>query len=139
VTDLLRDLFVRYQKLITYFVIGVSASLIDVVLFMFIYNVLQAPALVAHSISVPAAVLFSFTINTRHNFKTTDHVWLRMASFVIVCVVGYVAGFGVIELCKQAGVGANIGKLASLPIVFVIQYILNSRVTFGPLFARLPG
>ena len=135
----LPSLFARHRKLINYFVIGVSASLIDVLLFLFIYNALHAPALVAHSISVPAAVLFSFVINTRHNFKTTDHVWLRMASFVVVCVIGYAAGFGVIELCKQAGIGANLGKIASLPVVFVIQYVLNSRITFGPLFARLPS
>jgi putative flippase GtrA len=136
-SDLLRDLFARYRQLIIYFVIGASASLIDVLLFMFIYNAMHAPAIVAHSISVPTAVLFSFVVNTRHNFKTTDHVALRMISFAVVCLIGYAAGFGVIELCKQAGIGANIGKIASLPVVFVIQYVLNSRITFGPLFARL--
>lgn len=137
--NLVRELVARHRKLINYFLIGATASLIDVLLFMVIYNLLHAPALVAHSISVPAAVLFSFTINTRHNFKTTDQVWLRMTSFIIVCVIGYAAGFGVIELCKQTGIGANLGKLLSLPIVFVLQYVLNSRITFGALFARLPS
>jgi hypothetical protein len=26
--------------------------------------------------------------------------------------------------------GGNIGKLVSLPVVFILQYVLNSRITF---------
>jgi putative flippase GtrA len=124
----------RYERLLKYFVIGVSASLIDVILFMLLYNVVETPALVAHSVSVPTSIIYSFVINARHNFKTVDHTALRLLSFVVVCTIGYAAGFGVIEFCRLQGLGANIGKIASLPVVFVLQYVLNSRITFytGP-------
>jgi hypothetical protein len=36
----------------------------------------------------------------------------------------------VIELCRQQGLDANLGKIISLPVVFAIQYVLNSRITF---------
>jgi putative flippase GtrA len=90
--------------------------------------------LVAHSLSVSAAVLFSFTLNARHNFKTTDHTALRFVSFVIVCLIGFLVGYGIIMLVS-AGMadpirGGNIGKLVSLPVVFILQYVLNSRITF---------
>lgn len=126
----LTALAVKHQTLLKYFVIGATASAIDVVLFLLLYNVVGTTPLVAHSISVPTSVLFSFIVNARHNFKTTDHTALRLLSFVIVCTIGYAAGFGVIELCRVQGLGANIGKIASLPVVFVLQYVLNSRITF---------
>jgi putative flippase GtrA len=123
-------LYARHQTLIKYFVIGATASAIDVLLFLLLYNVVHTTALVAHSISVPTSVLFSFVVNARHNFKTTDHTALRLVSFVIVCTIGYAAGFGVIELCRSFGMSANVGKILSLPVVFALQYILNSRITF---------
>jgi putative flippase GtrA len=74
-------------------------------------------------------VLFSFFVNARHNFNTTDHTALRLLSFVVVCTIGYGAGYGVIEFCRAAGLGANLGKVVSLPVVFILQYALNSRIT----------
>lgn len=120
----------RHRHLLKYLLIGAAASALDVLLFMLFYNVVGTPALVAHSISVPAAVLFSFTVNARHNFRTADHIALRLMSFVVVCTIGYLSGFGVIELCRQQGIDANAGKVISLPVVFALQYVLNSRITF---------
>ena len=40
------------------------------------------------------------------------------------------SGFGVIELARQQGIDANLGKIISLPVVFALQYVLNSRITF---------
>src|SRR5690606_5488644 len=120
----------RHRHLLKYLLIGAVASALDVLLFMLFFNVVGTPALVAHSISVPAAVLFSFIVNARHNFKTADHMALRLLSFVVVCTIGYLSGYGVIELCRQQGLDANAGKIISLPVVFALQYVLNSRITF---------
>jgi dolichol-phosphate mannosyltransferase len=120
----------KHRHLIKYLAIGATASAIDVILFMVIYNLMNQPALVAHSISVPVSVIFSFVVNARHNFRTADHMVLRLLSFVVVCTIGYMSGFGVIELARQQGLDSNIGKIISLPVVFAIQYVLNSRITF---------
>ncbi len=128
--ETLRALYERHQTLVKYFLIGCTASAIDVILFLLIFNVLGQTPLVAHSVSVPAAVLFSFVVNARHNFRTTDHVWLRLLSFALVCLVGYACGYAVIEAAMAVGFGANVGKVLSLPVVFIVQYILNSRITF---------
>jgi dolichol-phosphate mannosyltransferase len=116
--------------LVKYFLIGVTASSIDVALFMVLFNVAHTTPLMAHSISVPTSVLFSFTVNSRHNFYTADHIVLRLISFTVVAAIGYTAGYGMIELCRSIGLGANLGKIFSLPVVFVLQYLLNSRITF---------
>ena len=132
--DRLRELADTHHHLIKYFLIGATASAIDVILFFVLFNFAGFSELAAHSVSVPTAVVFSFIVNARHNFKTNDHAALRFLSFVIVCIIGYAAGYGVIEAVQapfaNQQLGANIGKVASLPVVFVIQYLLNSKITF---------
>ena len=127
---ILSEAYQRHQTLVKYFVIGATASVIDVALFMILHMGFDTTPLFAHSISVPTSVLFSFVVNARHNFRVRDHIALRLLSFMAVCVVGYLAGYGVIVAAVWAGAGATVGKFLSLPVVFVVQYILNSKITF---------
>ncbi len=120
----------RHPHLIRYVLIGATASAIDVMLFLLLFNIIGTGALTAHSISVPVSILFSFTLNAWKNFKTHDHLALRLCSFVVVCLIGYAAGYGIIEATVAVGSNANIGKIFSLPAVFFIQYILNTYMTF---------
>lgn len=127
---LLRAIPGRYHHLVRYLLIGGMASAIDVLLFMGLYNLVGTSTLVAHSVSVPTSVLVSFFVNARHNFRTDDHMALRLLSFAVVCALGYLVGFGVIDAAADLGLGANAGKILSLPVVFAVQFILNSRITF---------
>ncbi|MEL6569013.1 MAG: GtrA family protein [Pseudomonadota bacterium] len=135
------------ETLVKYALIGGTASAIDVILFFVLFNFVfpdtvsflgmeMSKELASHSIAVPTSVIFSFVVNARHNFKTEDHGLLRFISFCIVCTIGYAAGYGVIVAVQQffadPDLGGNIGKLASLPVVFIIQYVLNSKITFRP-------
>lgn len=132
----LGDRLKKHEHLIKYLLIGGSASALDVIIFMVLYNVVGTTELLAHSVSVPTAVLYSFVINARHNFKTNDHWHLRMALFILACTIGYAVGYLIIEGAVMVGLGANIGKIISLPFVFVTQYVLNSRITFREIPAR---
>jgi putative flippase GtrA len=126
----LRELAIQKQQVLKYFLIGGSASAIDVILFLALYNLAGTSELVPHSLSVPTSVVFSFVINARHNFRTNDYMFLRLLSFCAVCTIGFVLGYGVITASETAGLGANLGKILSLPLVFITQYLLNSRITF---------
>jgi putative flippase GtrA len=126
----------RHEQVLKYLLIGGTASAIDVVLFMVFFNLVGLTEWQSHSISVPTSVLFSFVINARHNFRTSDHMMLRLMSFSLVCLLGFFVGYGVIEGGRSLGVDSNIGKLASLPVVFVLQYLLNSRITFRKIQSR---
>ncbi len=126
----LRHIPERHHRLVKYFFIGGTASAIDVGLFLILFNLFGTTPLAAHSVSVPVSVFFSFFFNARYNFRTNDYAALRLLSFIIVSVIGYLAGYGVISAVETARLGANIGKIASLPVVFLVQYALNSRITF---------
>lgn len=129
-----QQLLHTHQQLVKYVLIGGTASMIDLVLFFVLFNFAHTSELVAHSVSVPTAVVFSFLVNARHNFKTVDHSALRFLSFCIVCTIGYFIGYCVIlatqSVLESQALAANVGKILSLPIVFVVQFILNSRITF---------
>lgn len=139
----LMALYEQHQQVLKYLFIGGMASAIDLILFFVLFNLAGTSELVAHSISVPTAVVFSFVINARHNFKTTDHAWLRFLSFCVVCAIGYAAGYGVIiavqEVFTNEVLGANIGKIVSLPVVFTIQYLLNTKITFRKTGTQISG
>ena len=126
----LRGFYARNRQLVNYAFIGGFASAVDVALFLVLFNVVGTSALVAHSVAVPTSVLISFTINARHNFRTHDHMPLRLLSFATVCTIGYLSGYAVIAGFAAGGLSENLGKIASLPVVFIIQYLLNAKITF---------
>ncbi len=125
------------MHLIRYAVIGAGAVGIDLGAFLLLHNAAGWRASIAHTVSVGLAVLFSFTLNSVWNFETTDNLARRFASFVAVSFIGYLVGLGVIWIASPLVPGeANTAKLISLPLVFVVQFLLNRRITFA---ATAPG
>ena len=122
---------IRSNRLLMYALIGGVASAIDVGLFVLLHEALGAPALVAHSVSIPVSALYSFGCNAFFNFGTTDRLARRAASFGVVVALGYLLGAGVIAATEAlTPFGGTAGKLLSLPLVFAFQFVLNSRVSF---------
>lgn len=127
----LADLFRKHENLIKYGGIGATAVAIDLGVFVVLHEVFGSPLWIAHSVSVGLAVLWSFSLNAFFNFKTTDRLVARFASFSTVSFVGYLVGLLVIWLAVGAAdLGGTVAKIVSLPIVFVTQYLLNSRISF---------
>ena len=121
----------RNNRLFMYGLIGGVASAIDVGLFILCYEFFGLPALVSHSISIPAAALYSFTFNAWFNFRTTNYLLRRLASFSVIVAMGYLLGALIIWLVEHhSPFGGTAGKLLSLPFVFFFQYFLNSRISF---------
>jgi putative flippase GtrA len=102
----------------------------DAVLFMILFNFAGFTEWQAHSVSMPVSSLFSFIVNARHNFRTNDHILLRLASYSAVTVIGFFVGYGVIDAGRSVGIDSNTGKIVSLAVAALLQYLLNSRITF---------
>lgn len=119
------------SRLGLYVIIGGVASLIDVGVFILLYEWVGLAALVSHSISIPLSAIYSFTCNAFLNFKTTDRLLWRFLSFSVVVFLGYLLGAGVIWLIEQlTPFGGTVGKIVSLPLVFIFQFYLNSKISF---------
>ena len=116
---------------IKYLLIGIIASSIDVILFWLFYNILHQDIFFSNAISVSSAALFSFSVNSIYNFKKSNHLLLRLSSFIAVITAGYFVGILVILFSMNfLELPGFHSKLISLPFVFFFQYFFNSRVSF---------
>lgn len=127
---LIMQRWAQHRNLILYAFIGGSAVMVDVGLFTLLHEVFGWSALASNSVSVPVSVVWSFTLNATINFKTTDVILARLASFAAVSGIGFIASLLIIWGVEGIGQPGLVAKLVSLPIVFILQYFLNSRLTF---------
>ena len=127
--SLLQD--IDQNKFVVYLFIGGFAVSIDVGTFLSLHELIGIKALISHSISVSISAIFSFLANAYLNFKKTDFLFYRLGSFSIVIGMGYLLGVLIIFIIDNVlQFGGTIGKLASLPFVVLLQFYLNSKITF---------
>jgi len=119
------------SKMLAYLFIGGIAASIDLGVFVFLYELVGLTAVISHSVSVPVSAIFSFLCNAFFNFRKTDLLLFRSISFFAVVALGYLLGVAIIILVGDIlQLGGTIGKLFSLPFVFLFQFYLNSKVSF---------
>jgi putative flippase GtrA len=123
----------EHRQLIVYLVIGVSGVVLDLVLFLLLYNVVGLPEGIATVISTSAGIANNFLLNARFNFKTSDRLWGRFARFYLVGVAGILVTLVLFAVFSTwAGWDPNVVKVLSLPVVAVLQYSINRKWTFTP-------
>jgi protoporphyrinogen oxidase/putative flippase GtrA len=121
----------KHIKLIRYFFIGISASVIDVGIFWLLIDIFKLNALLSTSISIFVATVWAFLINSYYNFNVTDSPLKRFLSYSVVSAVGLVISLVALEIfAEHFGFNAKLVKIISLPFIFVVQYLLNKHFTF---------
>lgn len=128
----LRALAVRHRTLALYAAIGGGALVIDVGLYALLALPVGLHPVFANTISVIVSMLFSFTANSVLNFKVTDRVVARFLSFVLVTGAGYLVSTAMLAaLVDGLHVDALLAKGLTLPVVLLLQYSLNKKITFA--------
>lgn len=124
------SMITRYRSLLLYGVIGGGAVLIDVSLFWLIDNTTSLNIALNNALSIFVAMVYSFLMNARFNFKTTDNLLPRFISFASVTTVGFVISTALLWILLAMHVPSVVAKVLTLPVVFIVQFMLNSRLTF---------
>ena len=119
------------KRLAWYAVIGGGAVVIDVTLFWLLGSIVGLPIILANALSIGLAMLYSFTLNARYNFRTSNRLMQRFVSFAGVSGVGYVLSTAILGGLVASGINQTWAKIGTLPFVFVLQFYLNSRLTFA--------
>ncbi|QQR52413.1 GtrA family protein [bacterium] len=119
------------KRLAWYAVIGGGAVVIDVTLFWLLGSIVGLPIVLANALSIGLAMLYSFALNARYNFQTSNRLIQRFASFAGVSGAGYVLSTAILAGLVASGVNQTWAKIGTLPFVFVLQFYLNSRLTFA--------
>ena len=120
-----------YPRFFTYLLIGGSAAAVDLLVFVVLFNLFEFSAVASNVLSVSLATVESFTLNACYNFKRKDRVLFRFSSFVFVSFLGLALGSYLIYLLHDVlGINGNLAKIAIMPLVVVVQFLWNKRITF---------
>ncbi len=85
----------------------------------------------ANGLGYLAGTLMSFALNRIFTFAMRDRTLQRLAMFLMVASIGFAASALLLWLLVDlAHVDARIAKLITLPMVVVLQFSLNRRITF---------
>ena len=79
-----------------------------------------------------SGTLVSFFLNRKITFSVHDKLARRLAIFLGVAAIGYsVSALMLWLLVDTASIDARIAKLLTLPVVVLLQFFLNRRITFS--------
>jgi putative flippase GtrA len=121
----------KHRQLLLYGIIGMSGALIDVIFYYIFYHFLSIPPVVASYISVSMGIINNFFLNTRFNFKVTDHLLRRFGHFYLIGLAGALLSSLLIYIFYDLmGLGAFTAKLLTIVPVVLAQYIFNKRISF---------
>lgn len=82
-----------------------------------------------------SGTLVSFFLNRKITFSVHDKLVSRLAIFLGVAVIGFSASALLLWLMVDVMlVDAKIAKLLTLPVVVIIQFSMNRRITFNENF-----
>lgn len=91
----------------------------------------------ANGLGYLAGTLLSFALNRIFTFGMRDRVLQRLGLFLGVAAVGYSASAALLWALVQFGqIDPRIAKLITLPLVVVLQFALNRRITFQTTAAQ---
>lgn len=80
-----------------------------------------------------AGTLLSFALNRTITFKVYDAPLRRLATFIGVACIGYLSSAATLWLLvERFSLPALNAKIVSLVVVVIVQFSLNSIVTFRP-------
>lgn len=78
-----------------------------------------------------SGTVVSFFLNRKITFSVRDKLAHRLALFLGVAALGFSASAAMLWLLVDyAFVDAKLAKLCTLPVVVILQYSLNRRITF---------
>lgn len=128
----LHALWSRHRTFLLYAAIGCSGVLLDLVLFLLLYNALGVHEIAATAISTTAGITNNFLLNSFVNFRKRDDMLRRFLRFYAVGVLGIGLTAALLAVFSTGlGVDPNVVKVVSLPVVLVLQFTLNKRWSFG--------
>jgi len=143
----LQEVFAKSRSFVAYVLIGFTGLTIDVCVLILIVRVLHVNQYSANFISMSAGIINNFLLNAFFNFKKTDKLLRRFATFYTVGLVGMAVGdaflwvfngafrefFGIILLSISpiiAKYQLELVKGVSIIFIAIMQYFLNKCFSF---------
>lgn len=86
---------------------------------------------VANVFGYVSGTVVSFILNRKITFSTSDKIVRRLVLFLGVAALGFSVSAAMLWLLVDyASVDTKLAKLFTLPVVVILQYSLNRKITF---------
>lgn len=129
--ELLLILYCRFRHLIFYGIIGSFCASLDFLVFYVLTTIGEVFYLIANIISVTTAIVISFILNTKYNFKVQDKILKRFLIFISVGFGGLLSSSVLLYFFIDIlTLGKVISKALSIVFVVLLQFLLNKFITF---------
>ncbi len=130
IMTLLRKIFKDNIRFLRYSLIGCTGATLDFILFnILIYFDIHYH--IANIIGVCLGITNNYFLNARYNFKVTSEPVRRYISFLVIGILGLVLSvFILFILVETYGVNVVVAKLGTIFLIALIQFGLNSSITF---------
>lgn len=118
------------MQFILYCLCGVAGVTLD---FLVYYLLVEGGAWyqLANALGYLSGTVASFFLNRIITFSVKDEMLKRMLRFLSVAVVGFtVSAVMLYVLIEQIELGSNVSKALTLPVIVLIQFLLNRGFTF---------
>lgn len=128
-------------KIVSFGVIGVGNTLIDLAIFTFAYTVLALPLVPANVLAWLVAVSGSYVMNTMFTFRAESGRVLRRKdyfSFVASGILGVIATTTTLVVLSHF-MPVLAAKLVSILAGFVVNFTMSHFVVFRPKTPPVPG
>lgn len=127
----MKSLLLRKKQFLLYCVIGVSGVTLDFGVYWLLLHSGKLDYQAANATGYASGTLLSFILNARFNFRVTDKIGLRLASFLGVALLGWLASAGLLSvLIGGYDLNKYGAKFAALVLVVLLQYNLNRLFSF---------
>lgn len=127
----LNQQFQKYRNFIVYSMIGIGGLVIDVGLFWLLHSALDINYYLANTVSSLTSMTNNFLWNSFINFNVRDNLISRYFRFIGVGIIGIILTTLIFYIfIDHLHFLPLLVKIFSIGVVVIVQYFLNSRITF---------
>ena len=131
----IKKLLIQYQVVILYLIFGVLTTIVNIIVFFVLYNLLHTSHTIAYVVAWFWAVLFAYLTNRVWVFHSNNssalaiirEIWQFYLARLLTGIIGYfILSFGV-DLLQQ---DANIWNIIQNIFVIVSNFVLSKLLIF---------
>ncbi|MDO5457100.1 MAG: GtrA family protein [Atopococcus tabaci] len=132
----IRDLYIRYKEVIHYIVFGILTTVVNIVVFFLLENILSWPYLWANSVAIAVSILFAYVTNKLFVFESKSYtIWATLLEFFRF--ISFRLLSGIIDMLTMwllvdgLSQDTHFSKIITQIIVVVLNYVFSKLYIFN--------
>ena len=116
-----------------YFIVGASGQIFDYVLTIILFS-LSNNLFFSNAIGYFLGSIFTYIGHTKYTFKNNSKRLLslrQLSYYIFACLSGVISGYLILKTLMFFGIILNLAKFFQLFIIAIVQFLVNSRLTFA--------